>query len=86
MRRIKKIDFYKKYTNNDTTPTVFGAFMSVLTLIIMFCLCGSVLSKYLNTSVNHKVGLIQFPVGDHDNTMALNIDIVFDHLPCSCMA
>lgn len=85
MRRIKKIDFYKKYTNEDRIPTAFGAFMSLLAVIIIIVLTTFELSKYLYPHVNHKVGLVQFPIGGQENTIPLNFDINFDCVPCACI-
>lgn len=84
MRRIKRIDFYKKYTNEDSTPTFFGAFMSSLTILIILILSALEVSKYLYPQIQHTVGLIQFPEGEDNNSLPLNFDIKFSHLPCSC--
>ena len=82
MKRIKRIDFYKKYTNEDSIPTFFGACMSLLTILTIFFLSSFEVSKYLYPQINHSVGLIQFPVEEDSNSLSLNFDIVFSNLPC----
>lgn len=84
MRRIKRIDFYKKYTNEDRIPTLFGACMSVLTLLIIFVLAGLELTNYLYPHVEHKVGLVKYPAGQQQNSVPLNFDVYFATVPCAC--
>jgi len=84
MKRIKRIDFYKKYTNEDRIPTFFGACISLIAILIIFGLVVFDLSKYLYPHVEHKVGLIQFPMNQRENTLPFNFDVEFDHVPCAC--
>jgi len=82
MRGIKSLDFYRKYLSENRIPTFFGALMSTLTIILMLVFAGFELKKYLVPNITHKVGLIQFPVSTHENTVPLNFDISFFKIPC----
>lgn len=82
MRSIKRMDFYKKYTNEDSIPSCFGAFMSLLTIFTVLLFTGFEVAKYLYPPINHTVGLIQFPEDTNNGSISLNFDITFDHLPC----
>ena len=84
MRHVKKMDFYRKYTNEDTIPTCFGAIMSVLTIFLIVFFSTFELSKYMSPVISHKVELAQYPVALRENSIPLNFDLIFHKVPCKC--
>jgi len=86
LENIKKIDFYRKYTNAEQqTQTIIGAFCSLLAITIMVILVGSELNIYFSQKLNKSVALDKSTAFAKGDTMPMNIDITFPKIPCRCL-
>ena len=84
MEKIKKIDFYKHYKNDDEISTLSGACISILTVILIIYFLKFEITYYFNPPLNYSVNLIQDSLSSNEQTITLNYDILFHKVPCQC--
>jgi len=86
MKNLKKVDYFRKYINDDKRQTYCGAILSLLTLALVALFAFFEFSSYLNPKVNREVVLMEFAGQDSDigvlNTIPVYIDLVLYHTPC----
>ncbi len=83
MNALKRVDFYRKYTNEDRVSTLLGACFSLLTMLIILTLCGLELSIYMYPHLNREVVIDRTPP-TQENTLPMNVKIAFPKVPCNC--
>ncbi len=84
MKLLKRFDFYRKYTNEDQTSTLLGAWLSVAAICITLLFVSFEVSGYLLPRLTREVIISASPDNTSSNQIPMNINIVFEGIPCPC--
>ncbi len=87
MWNLKKVDYFRKYTNEDKIQSCIGACISMLALFLIVLFSMYEIQRYLQPQLNREVTVMgndnavsndRFP----NNGLPLNIDLVLFNAPC----
>jgi len=78
MRTLRNLDYFRKYTDDLRAQTTCGAFLSLLTILLIILFSVFELCLYFTPALNREVTLIR----TKSHNLTLNIDIILQNAPC----
>ncbi len=81
--RLKSFDMYKKLPRDLTEPTLSGAMVSIVSVIIMIILFTSELAAYIEIDETSEMYV---DVSHSSDKIRVNLDVTFPRFPCDILS